>query len=298
MAISVQNAHVEAYKRNVIHLAQQRGSRLRPTVVSEVVNASVHNFERIGTTSAVVKSGRNATTPNIEVPHDRRQVGLTEYQWASLIDRGDDIRTLIDITGKYSVNGAMAMGRQWDDLIIAALSADAVTKVPTTNPAGGDYTLGTASLPSTNIIANTIGGNTTMNLGKLLAAKEQLLSSDVDEDYEKMYCLVTSKQLHELLAVTEITSSDYNSVKALVNGEINTYLGLNFIRTERLETRSADTVGLVYCESAVGLAIGEDMMARVSERFDLSYSDQVYFEFVAGAVRLEEEKVIEILTVA
>jgi hypothetical protein len=298
MAISVQNAHIEAYKSNVTHLAQQRSSRLRSTVMSEVMNGAIHNFERMGLTSAVVKAGRDTATPNIEVPHDRRQVTLTEYHWAARIDRGDDVRTLIDIEGKYSVNAAMAMGRQWDDIIIAAASADAVTKVPTTDPAGGDYTLGTAALPAGNIVANSVGGDTTMNLGKLLAAKEILLASDVDEDYESMYCLVTAKQLHELLNVTKITSADYNSVKALVNGEIDTFLGLKFIRTERLATRSTDKVGLVYCASAIGLAIGRDMMARVSERDDLSYASQVYTEFMAGATRLEEEKVVEILTVA
>jgi hypothetical protein len=298
MTATIQNHHVEAYKDNVTHLSQQKMSRLRSTVTSESINALIHNFDRMGLTEAVSKAA-DQVTPNIEVPHDRRQVVLAEYNWAARINRGDEIFTLIDIKGKYAVNGAMAIARKWDDLIIAAASADATAKVPAATK--GEYTTSSVALPSSQKIISSIGGNTTMNLGKLLAAKEQLMSSDVDLEYEPVHCVISSKQLHELLAVTEITSADYNSVKALVNGEINTYLGMKFIHSERLAVRdnsgTDETVALVYCPSAIGLAIGEDVTARASERDDLSYTNQIYLEFVAAATRLEEEKVIEILTV-
>ena len=48
MAITVQNHHVEQFKGNVTHLAQQMQSRLRGTVTTEMVTGALHNFRAYG----------------------------------------------------------------------------------------------------------------------------------------------------------------------------------------------------------------------------------------------------------
>ncbi len=295
MAITVQNHHVEQFKGNVTHLAQQMQSRLRGTVTSEMVTGALHNFERMGATDAVEKTSRNAATPNIEVPHDRRQVVLREFQWASLIDRGDQVKVLIDIAGKYAQNASAAMGRSWDDLIIAAALGDATSKVPSGTV--GVNTLSTVALPASQTVAVGTGGDSTMNIGKLLATKEQLLSADIDEYQEQITFVLNSKQLHELLNDTKITSADYNTVRALVSGSLDEFMGMKFIRSERITDDATNYSAIAYCTSGIGLAIGRDVTARASERDDLSYSNQIYLEYVAEATRIEEAKVMEILTV-
>jgi hypothetical protein len=72
-------------------------------------------------------------------------------------------------------------------------------------------------------------------------------------------------------------------------------MGFQFVRYESLST-DASSDQLVYCFSrnAVGLAIGQDINVKISERPDKNYSTQVYTELSVGATRVEDEKVVEI----
>ena len=100
-----------------------------------------------------------------------------------------------------------------------------------------------------------------------------------------------------MLATTEVTSSDYNVVKALATGSVDSFLGFNFIMSTRLNkdaTYTTDRLVFAFTEDAIKLAIGKDVTAKISERADKSYSTQVYYCMDLGATRMEEEKVVQI----
>ena len=122
--------------------------------------------------------------------------------------------------------------------------------------------------------------------------------------------------MNSLLGETSITSADFNSVKALVQGEIDTFLGFKFIRTERLATlatgpsynKADGTYGtgsetfannsrrcFAWAQDGLLLATAKDVTGKISERADKSYSTQVYACMGIGATRMEENKVVEIL---
>jgi len=93
----------------------------------------------------------------------------------------------------------------------------------------------------------------------------------------------------------KITSADYNSVKALVAGQVDTFMGFKFIRTERIaQDGSGDNLALAFTQSAIGLALGRDIQTRISERDDKNYATQVFLSMTIGATRVEDEKVVEI----
>jgi hypothetical protein len=105
--------------------------------------------------------------------------------------------------------------------------------------------------------------------------------------------------LHALLNDTTITSADYNTVRALVRGELNEFMGFRFVMTERLDgtadgTDTDPVICLAFAKTGIGLAIGQDIDVRISERDDKSYSTQVYASATFGATRIEDEKVISI----
>jgi len=106
------------------------------------------------------------------------------------------------------------------------------------------------------------------------------------------------QQIADLLAVTQVTSSDFNTVKALAQGDINSFLGFDFI-TSNLLTQDATPNRQVFAFAADGikLGIGKDITAKISERDDKSYSTQVYYSMDLGATRMEEEKIVEIACV-
>tara|TARA_R100000995_G_C3484650_1_gene126452 strand:+ start:5723 stop:6583 length:861 start_codon:yes stop_codon:yes gene_type:complete len=282
MSIEITTAFVEQYKSNVFHLAQQKGSRLRDAVRSETVVGKAHFFERIGTAAAERRTSRHADTPRMDTPHSRRKVTMDDYDWADLIDNEDKVRMLISPQSEYAMAGAWAMGRAMDDSIISAATGTAYGGV-----SGGT----SVALPSGQKVAH---GSAGLTLAKLLSAKEILDANDVDPD-EPRYCVVTAGQLTDLLGVTQVTSADFSSVKALVQGEINTFLGFNFIRTQRLGTDSdSNRQVLAFTSSGIGLAVGQDVNTRISERSDKNYATQVFLSMTIGATRIEDEKVVEI----
>ena len=98
-----------------------------------------------------------------------------------------------------------------------------------------------------------------------------------------------------MLGTTQITSSDFNSVKALVQGDIDTFMGFRFIRSERLGTdANGNRQVLAFTNTSMGLALGKDIQTKISERADKNYSTQVYLCMTIGATRVEDEKVLEI----
>ena len=270
---TIDAAFVEAFKSNVIHLCQQKPSRLRSTVDSMTVKAEIANVERIGSKEAVEKTTRHTETPILDVPHSRRRFPMQDMQWADLIDEEDEIRMLISPKSAYAQAGAWAMNRAYDNIIIAALGG---------NSTDGDGT--SVALPSSQKLSSSGG----LTLEGVIAAKELLDANEVDPD--NRFMVVNSKAMSDMLGTTEVSSSDFNSVKALVQGSFDTWLGFRWIQTELLP---ADTL-YAYHKSGMRLGIGRDVSTRIDKRPDVSYATQVYLAFTAGATRVEEEKVVEI----
>jgi len=100
--------------------------------------------------------------------------------------------------------------------------------------------------------------------------------------------------LEAMLNITTITSSDYNSIKALMSGEINTFMGFTWIVSTRLSVASSIRKTLAWAKSGMGLAMNGTPNIRISERADKNYSTQIFVEANMGATRIEDEKVVEV----
>jgi hypothetical protein len=263
MSTQITTAFVEQYKSNVFHLAQQKGSRLRGAVKTETVTGKAHFFERIGSTAAQLRTSRHSDTPD-------------------LIDNEDKVRMLISPQSEYAQAGAYAMGRAMDDAIIAAATGNALGGV-----AGGS----SIALPPAQKVVH---GSAGLSVAKLISAKEILDAAETNPD-EAKYLVCAASQISDLLAITSITSSDFNSVKALVQGQIDSFMGFKFIRTERLGTdANGNRQVLAFNQSALGLAVGSDISTKISERADKNYATQVFLSMTIGATRVEDEKMVEI----
>ena len=69
-----------------------------------------------------------------------------------------------------------------------------------------------------------------------------------------------------MLGTTEVTSSDFNTVKALAQGDINTFLGFNFIVSNRLAIASNKRKCIAFVSDGLALLVGKDSTARIDER--------------------------------
>jgi len=286
MSTQITTAFVEQYSSNVSLLAQQMGSKLRGAVDVETIRGKNAFFDQIGASAAVVRSTRHGATPQITTPHSRRRVSLADYEWADLIDDLDKVRMLSDPTSNYAKAAAAAMNRSIDDVIITALNASSDTGV-----AGGTA----VALPSTSKFATTQQTDG-LTVAKLLESKYFLDNGNVDPSIKRWF-VCGPKQIQDLLNTTEVKSSDYNTVKALAQGSINSFLGFEFIMSTRLNndaTHTDDRLCFAFTQDAIKLAIGADVKAKITERDDKSYATQVYYSMALGATRMEEEKVFQV----
>jgi len=284
MSTQITTAFVSQFSSNVQMLSQQMGSLLRNAVDVETVNGEKAFFDQVGSAAAVLRTSRHADTPLIDTPHSRRMVTMSDFEYADLIDDQDKVRLLVDPTSTYSRAAAAAMGRAMDDVVISAALGTALT--------GKDGGTSTSFATATNQIA---AGATGLTLAKLIQAKEILDAGDVDPSIPR-YIAVSPKQISNLLNSTTVTSSDFNTVKALAMGEINSFVGFNFIVTNRLgvDGSSARRV-IAFAMDGIKLAVGREPTARIDERADKSYATQIYYAMTLGATRMEEKKVVEIL---
>ena len=279
MSSQITTAFVQQYSANIQMLSQQMGSLLRDKVRLESVVGKNAFFDQVGKVTAQLKTSRHSDTPQIDTPHARRRVSLADYEFADLIDSQDKVRLLIDPTSSYAQAAAMAMGRAIDDVIITAALGTAYT---------GET--GSTSTSAQSAIAH---GSAGLTIAKLRTAKQTFDLGDVDPSIPR-HIIVSPKQITDLLGTTEVTSSDFNTVKALANGEINSFLGFNFIVSNRLSLSGSTRSCIAYAQDGIALAVGKDVQARIDERADKSYATQVYYCMSIGATRMEEAKVVEV----
>jgi len=280
MSSQITTAFVQQYSANIQMLSQQMGSLLRDKVRQESVVGKNAFFDQVGSVTAQLKTSRHSDTPQIDTPHSRRRVSLADYEYADLIDQQDKVRLLIDPTSSYAQAAAYAMGRAMDDVIIAAATGTAFT----------GETGATSESAQTPIAA----GGTGLTIAKLRTAKQTFDLASVDPSIPR-HIVVGPEQITNLLGTTEVTSSDFNTVKALANGEVNSFLGFNFTVSNRLAKSGNDRTCIAFAQDGITLGIGKDVNARIDERADKSYATQVYYCMSIGATRMEQSKVLGIV---
>jgi hypothetical protein len=294
MSFQITENFVQQYGNNFRVLYQQKLARLRPWCqIESGITGQSKSVERMGKAEAYDITSRHADTKFVEVPHSRRWIDLADKGWAELIDKLDKVRLLADPTNGYASLALAALNRQIDDAILTAARGNARTNT------------GLAVLPTTQKIA--VGGSN-LTLAKLLTAKEILDTNEVDDDASMAMdgqspneqtarvMVVNSKMLTNLYGTTEIKSVDYNSVKALAQGQIDTFLGFKFVRSERLFKDGTATTGyaVAWSRSCVALGIGQEVSTSVDRRPDKNNAWQVFADMSIGAARLEDEGVVEI----
>jgi hypothetical protein len=312
MSVNVNTAFVQNYSTNIMMLLQQQGSRLRNAVQTySFTGKAASVVEQFGSVNPVRSMGRHSDTPLISTPQDKRWCFPIDYDWADLVDNQDQLRMLIDPRSAYTQAGVNAMGRAQDDEILAGLFG--------VNYTGENGTTATLTLYAYNSnsqsVAATVGGGSTavgLNIAKLRAAKKILMGSDLDVDNDELYVVITAAQHDNLLNEAQAINLDYNTRPVLVDGRITSFMGFNFIHSERLpgasnfnsavvsSVTSADSDGSYqagsrwvcpfWAKSGMALGIWNDIQSWVTQRADKRMSWQVYLTETIGATRLEEKR--------
>lgn len=282
MSFQITEAFVQQFSANFYHLAQQSESRLQSRVRNEpgIVGDS-KKINRIGATAAQRKTTRHGDTPLIETPHSTRWIDLDDYEWADLVDQLDKKRMLADPSSDYTKAGVAAMNRAKDDVIYDAMRGSARTAS------------GTTALPSGQKVVVASAG---LTKAKIIETKKLFRANEADEENgEQLYFMYSSEAMEDVMGDTTLTSSDYLAVQMLQDGKVGkNWMGFEWVPFQRGELSSTTRYLCAWAKSGVALGMGADIMTRLTERADKSYSLQPYACMSLGAVRIEEAKVVEV----
>jgi hypothetical protein len=285
MSNQISTAFVQQYNTNVAHLLQQKGSKLRDSVMTSAATGKAAKVvEQVGAVNAVKRTTRHADTPLIDTPHSARWTFPVDYEWADLIDDQDKVRMLINPQSPYAVNGAYAMGRAIDDEIIGAFFGTSKT---------GENGSTDEAFSGNTVSAGSTGA---LEIGQLLEGKRLLMENEVDLDNDQIFMAIPAEQHEDLLGMSQIQTIDSNSTKVLVDGQVRSFLGINFITTQRLDTSVAASQDCpMWAKSGMHLTVWNDITTKVEERADKSFATQVYVKGTFGATRLELGKVVKVV---
>jgi hypothetical protein len=276
MAAGLSSAYVTLFDAEVKQ-AYQAKTMLRGTVRSRTgVEGSTVKFPKIGSGVATLRLPQTDVSP-LNVSYS--QITCTLYDWnaAEYSDIFNQQKVNFDERRELVQVVSNAIGRRMDQLHIDAFAASGTSLT----------------------VANSIGGaGTNMNVAKLREAKRLLDGKNVPPDGRTL--VMHAASMAGLLSDTTATSSDYASVKALVNGEINSYMGFKFItigdRTEGGLTgggSGVDRVVYAFHKDAVGYAEG------IAPRTEINYIPEktswlVNAVFSAGCTTIDAEGVVAI----
>jgi hypothetical protein len=267
-------------------------SKLKDRVTVTTVSGKERSFNQVGAQEMIDKVGRASATVNQDLGLSQRWLRMRPKEISNLLDEKDK-----DYLGHIALPQSEIMQaqvsaymRKVDDVIIDAIGGTSYSGELGTTA----NTLSGAQLVAVDFKgAGVTPANVGLNLAKIIAAKSVLGKNEVDDDEEFIF-LYTQQQLDDLLNnVTQVNSSDYNSVKALVDGTLNRFMGFTWIKTQRLPLATDIRTCYAYVKSAVKFAENA-RQTHVDILPTQSHAIQIRSVADMGAVRMEEKKVVAI----
>ena len=302
MSQQIPIAFVDQVKANILMLSQQKQPLLRGCCRPESITGDTMYVERIGPKDAQRRGARHGATPISDADHTRRKLSMADYVVpADLIDKPDKFKMLIDPQSVYAQNQAFSLNRAIDDVIIAALGGPVYgghTGATTIN----NYDVGECRLIESDGSVEAAGSDhdattdTPLSIAKLLTCKQLLDDAEIDDSRQR-YFLCNPYNLNQLLNTTEVKSSDYNTVKALAQGYIDTFMGFKFLKSTRLVADGTDvsaSLCYAFAQDAIVLAVAEEPTVQIDVLPEKLHSTQVYSTLSIGATRVEGPAVVEI----
>jgi len=277
MSKSLTTAQISSFD-DMVKQAYQGAGRLRPTVrVKTGVVGNTHRFTKIGKGVATPRIPQTDVVP-MNIGYSTATATLTDWNAPEYTDLFDQQKVNFQEQNQLAMVISAAIGRREDQLILDAIDA-----------------------ASTSLTVSTDIGGTGSNLNttKFRAAKKAIDAKGVP--MTDRYFVAHANNIYGLLGDTTATSADYNTIRALVNGEIDTWLGFKIVQFEdRDEGGLPLSTGVRTCYAyhggamgAIGLAVG------VNFRTEVNYIPEktswlANGLFSGGSVAIDAEGIVEI----
>lgn len=321
MSNEIEKAYINSFRAGFAQAFQQSTSKFRPYVEIERQSAEFEYYDRVGMAEDLqTVTNRYGDNPMSEMTHNRRRIGLADYDQGKAIDEKDLIRVSSDPTNAYTQGLLASANRKFDDLVIAGLTAtaytgkagattvafatnnaDDVTVGSVSNDAGGfaastfhNLETGTEGIDVDYRYTGTTGASSGLTLKKLKAVRLTMLKLQSIQQDEVLNCFISAKQFEDLLGITEVINSDYSTRKNLAEGNVTTFMGFRFIHSERLPLAAGIRSCFVFKPDAIKVAIGQEIdaqMWRLPAKKNIPY---IYIKMGLGSSRMWGEHLARI----
>lgn len=227
---------------SMVKQAYQGMGLIKPHVtVRNNVVGDTYKFRRMLKGLANQKSTSDLVTP-MDVGHEFKTATLANWNAPEYTDIFDQATVNFDEKQELAEVVAGAIGRREDQIIIDSLDA---------------------STPLTTAVAS---GAANLTVAKCIKAQVALRDQGVPNS--DLCAVIEAFGLGGLLNDEKATSADYQNVKALVQGDIDSAFGFKFLiietRTEGGLTEAASVVdSWFFHKAASGIAIGIDMKTDI-----------------------------------
>jgi len=281
------------YSKNWEMLAQQMDSRLGEAVTPTTITGKRRKFNQLDLGSMNEVTTRKGDTPDGDSTGVAYWLYRRKFERVIVFDEDDEMQLgTISLPDSDEVASmAAASNRTKDDVIIQSFDA---TRFIGENGTTSDTFLSAMSI-AVDYVASGSTANSGLTLAKIARAKKLLDEQEV-EDGDR-YFVHAAQQLQDMLLIDKMTSEDYASVKALVDGKVDRFLGFKFVRSERLTRNTSTDVRTCFAwhKSAIKFADGGrnvHMDILPSRR----HCKQIRGVYRCGSVRTQNEKVARIYT--
>ena len=323
---AIETAYVAAFREGFEQAYQQTESKLQPYFESETQSSEYQYFDRIGEAEAMSEiTTRLGNNPTSQITHDRRRIGLKDYELGKYVDEKDLKRVVTDPMNAYT-QALLASGkRKIDDIIIdkyfgtaetgktggtsiafvqpntaedathikiGEKSAGGITTTydASTNPNG--YLVETGNFEGFSVgsqyVASGAAAESGLSLDKLRAVRSTMLRLHAIDQDEVINCFVGAKQLDDLLSINEVINSDFSVRKNLAEGNVVSFMGFRFIHTERLPLSANGTERrvMVCLPKALKLSTGEGLKGDMWRDPSKKNAPYIYYKLCADATRM------------
>lgn len=287
MSISADISHIKMFGDQFRILSQQMESVFESMVRKQINQSRIDYFERLGQVAMQAKVGKHSKSVRTDVDHSRVQVTKKDYYVDLRIDKSDDIRSKLDPSGDYMRLALASAKRTKDDIIYRACVDDLVL-------VASDFSTSTETLSAGQTVSKDVGAsNSDLNLEKILRVLRIYESNFAASDSRVMQ--MDSRAKEALMQIQKATSADYQNIKALTSGQINTFYGFEIAKYE--VTDGAGTPGdprilVTFNKDAIGMSLCADVETRVAELPEDHFDKMIHTSMSVGATRLEDSGVV------
>jgi hypothetical protein len=271
--------------------SQQTDSRLGMAVTSAPFQGRRKQFNMLDQGEMTEVTDRKGDTPDGDSTGNKYWIYRRKFEWVKVWDEDDQLNLgQVALPDSDEVQSMTAASNRTKDRVI-------INSFDATRFIGEDGTttdtFDTNMQVAVNYVASGSPANSGLTVAKILQAKKLMDAQELPDG--DRHFVTSSQQLQDMLLQEQFTSADYANVKALVNGQVDTFAGFKFHRTELLSRNVSTDVRTCFAWHKSGVKFAEiGREVHIDPLPQRRHATQLRGVYRCGAVRTENTRVVRV----